>query len=187
MMNDPTPLGPHEPRALQAPTLTVTLALKDLSKYPIGALFGSRGTLAGTFPPIWTLTEGPPRRMPWPDASLRCLDLVSLWGPTFSSNTATTYFLASNLQLVVYSRSLFIYVRVSRCGPQNFRFIGCHSVPCRIWKTWCERLEMSPMLMRTRTAEMKGKSSLVFLSVVKSWNEQNARNKYIDEATGPPG
>ena len=61
-------------------------------------------------PPLWTLTEGPPRRMPWPDASLRCLNLVSLWGPTFSSNTtATTYFLASkNLQLLVYSGSLFI-------------------------------------------------------------------------------
>jgi len=40
MMNDPTPLGPHEPRAVQAPA--VTLALKDLNKDPKGPFLDPR-------------------------------------------------------------------------------------------------------------------------------------------------
>ena len=34
---------PHEPRAVQGPPLTVTLALKDLSKYPKGPFLDPEG------------------------------------------------------------------------------------------------------------------------------------------------
>ena len=97
MMNDRSP-GPLEPRAVATPFPDWHSGPDSTQLGSQGSLFGPWRTLAGTLdPPFGPWLRDLPLRCPGPDASLRCVYLVSLWGPTFSLVTQP-----QNLQLVVH-------------------------------------------------------------------------------------